>query len=218
MTRDPKEWCIAAMANRKSTIEVEPLRPVALKPYQKAVIDWLQDSASTTQVKLMGTRIGYSLEIVRQCLEEREATSAEDHEAATVMVPMYDGYTYTKGADFMAALSVDRLEEMAKEIDTAAAELNIQGGHGMTNEFINYDPLSRYPAEDRARIRDFFLRGNEIALAVEDHNIDMDILAEQSDVGLEAILEIMHGHILDVDEATIKAIEDAVAGIVGGGA
>lgn len=88
----------------------------------------------------------------------------------------------------------------------------------MTNEFINYDPLSRYPAEDRARIRDFFLRGNEIALAVEDHNIDMDILAEQSDVGLEAILEIMHGHILDVDEATIKAIEDAVAGIVGGGA
>lgn len=39
----------------------------------------------------------------------------------------------------------------------------------MTNEFIRHDPLSRYPEEDRARIRQLYLRSNAIALAVEDH-------------------------------------------------
>ena len=85
----------------------------------------------------------------------------------------------------------------------------------MTNEFISYDPMSRYPEEDRARIRDFHLRGIDIAVAVEDHNIDLGILSDRAGVGQDVIHAVMHGHILDVDEATIRAIEDAVAGIVG---
>lgn len=58
MTQDPKEWCIAQMANRQPSIEVDTLRPVALKPYQKAMFDWLQDSTSTKQVTLMRTDVG----------------------------------------------------------------------------------------------------------------------------------------------------------------
>lgn len=85
----------------------------------------------------------------------------------------------------------------------------------MTNEFISYDPMSRYPEEDRARIRDFHLRGNDIALAVEDHNIGLDVLSDRSGIDKDVIHAVMYGHILDVDEATIRAIEDAVAGIVG---
>lgn len=49
MTQDPKEWCISAMANRQPTIKVVPLHPVAFKPYQKAVFDWLQDSTSRSR-------------------------------------------------------------------------------------------------------------------------------------------------------------------------
>lgn len=88
----------------------------------------------------------------------------------------------------------------------------------MTNEFTSYDPMSRYPAEDRARIRDFFLRGNDIAVAVEDHNIDLGALSDRAGIDQDVIHAVMHGHVLDVEEAAIKAIEDAVAGIVGGAA
>ncbi|MDX0165783.1 hypothetical protein GOC43_28800 [Sinorhizobium meliloti] len=88
MTQDPKEWCIAQMANHKPSIKVEALRPVALKPYQEAFI--------------------------REFL-------AEEHEAVTVMVPLNGGYAYQRGVEAIATLSVDRLKEMFKEIDTAAA-------------------------------------------------------------------------------------------------
>lgn len=85
----------------------------------------------------------------------------------------------------------------------------------MTNEFISFDILAGYPAEDRDRIRDYFLRGNEIALAVEDYNIDLDVLSDRSGISLDLLNEVINGHILEVDEATISAIEDAVAGIAG---
>ncbi|OCW56275.1 hypothetical protein [Hoeflea olei] len=87
----------------------------------------------------------------------------------------------------------------------------------MTNEFIRHDPLSRHPEEVRDRIRQLYLRANQIALAVED-GVDLDVLSDRAGVGRQAIIEIMHGHIHDVDEPTIKAIEDAVAGIVGAAA
>lgn len=58
MSQYPKEWCIAAMASRKPMIEVDPLRPVALRTYQKAVFDWLQDSTSTKQVTVMRSNVG----------------------------------------------------------------------------------------------------------------------------------------------------------------
>lgn len=86
----------------------------------------------------------------------------------------------------------------------------------MTNEFISFDILAGYPEEDRQRIRDYFLRGNAIALAVEDYNIDLDVLSGRSGISLDLIDEVINGHILEVEETTIKAIEDAVTGIVGG--
>lgn len=88
----------------------------------------------------------------------------------------------------------------------------------MTNECIRYDPLSRHPEEDRARIRQLYRRGNAIALAVEDHGLDLDNLAARAGIGSDVIVAVMHGHIHDVEEATIRAIEDAVRGIVGGAA
>lgn len=49
---------------------------------------------------------------------------AEDHEVVTVMVPPRLGSTYRRGVDaYMTKLSVDRLKEMAAQIDTAAAAL-----------------------------------------------------------------------------------------------
>ncbi|MDR6587417.1 hypothetical protein [Agrobacterium tumefaciens] len=84
----------------------------------------------------------------------------------------------------------------------------------MTNEFISFDILAGYPEEDRHRIRDYFLRGNRIALAVEDYNIDLDVLSDRSGISLDLIDEVINGHILEVDEATIRAIEDAVADII----
>lgn len=47
---------------------------------------------------------------------------AEEHEVVTVMVPSNGGYTYPRGVDsYMAKLSVERLKEMAAQIDTTAA-------------------------------------------------------------------------------------------------
>ncbi|MDH2091475.1 hypothetical protein N5K21_22345 [Rhizobium pusense] len=47
---------------------------------------------------------------------------AEEHEVVSVVVPSNGGYTYQRGVDaYMAKLSVDRLKEMAAQIDTAAA-------------------------------------------------------------------------------------------------
>jgi hypothetical protein len=87
MTQTPEEWAIAAMAERKPGIEIAPLRPAALKPYQEA----------------------YFRELL-----------AEESEIVTVMVPSNGGYTYQRGVDaYMAKLSVDRLKEMAAQIDTA---------------------------------------------------------------------------------------------------
>ncbi|RVG70893.1 hypothetical protein [Sinorhizobium meliloti] len=49
---------------------------------------------------------------------------AGEHEVVTVMVPPRVGPTYQRGIDsYMAKLSVDRLKEMAAQIDTAAAAL-----------------------------------------------------------------------------------------------
>ena len=58
MTQTPEEWTVAAIAKRKPGIEIGPLRPAALKPYQEAMLNWLQDSTSTKQVTVMATRIG----------------------------------------------------------------------------------------------------------------------------------------------------------------
>lgn len=58
MTQTPKEWCVAALADRKPGIEIGPLLPAALKPYQEAIIREMLDSTSTTQVTVMATRIG----------------------------------------------------------------------------------------------------------------------------------------------------------------
>lgn len=89
MIQTPKERKIAALANPKPGIHVEPLRPPALKPYQEAFI--------------------------REML-------ADEHEAVTVMVPSNGSYTYQRGIDsYLGKLSVDRLKEMAAQIDTAAA-------------------------------------------------------------------------------------------------
>ncbi|MDR6587416.1 hypothetical protein [Agrobacterium tumefaciens] len=54
MGMTPTEWTIAALADRKPGIEIAPLRPVALKPYQKAFLREMLDSTSTTkQVTVM---------------------------------------------------------------------------------------------------------------------------------------------------------------------
>ena len=89
MTQTPEEWTIAAIAKRKPGIEIAPLRPAPLQPWQEAFI--------------------------RDML-------AEEDEVVTVMVPSRLGPAYQRGVDsYMANLSVDRLKEMAVQIDTAAA-------------------------------------------------------------------------------------------------
>ncbi|WP_107675034.1 hypothetical protein [Agrobacterium sp. LAD9] len=89
MTQSPEEWTIAALANRKPGIEIAPLRPAALQPYQEAFL--------------------------------REMI-AEEHDEVTVMVPSNDSYNYQRGVEsYMEKLSVDRLKEMAGQIDAAVA-------------------------------------------------------------------------------------------------
>lgn len=85
-------------------------------------------------------------------------------------------------------------------------------------EFISYDPMSRYQKEDRSGIRDFRLRGNRIAVTVEDYDIDLDVLSARAGVGRDVIHGVMHGHTLDVDEVTVLRIEAAVTGILDGAA
>ncbi len=57
MIQLPEEWTLAALADRKPGIEIAPLRPAALKPYQEAFIRELlaeEHEAVTVMVPLNG--------------------------------------------------------------------------------------------------------------------------------------------------------------------
>ena len=53
MIQSPEELTVAALAKRKPGIEIGPLRPAALKPYQEAFIREMLESTSTKQVTIM---------------------------------------------------------------------------------------------------------------------------------------------------------------------
>ena len=60
MTQSPEEWAIAAMADRKPGIEIAPLRPAALKPYQEAFIRELLAQEHVVVTVMVPSNGGYT--------------------------------------------------------------------------------------------------------------------------------------------------------------
>lgn len=124
MTQTPEEWTIAALADRKSGIRIEPLRPAALELYQKSLIDQLIDADPAF------TRVS----IKDQPRQVEHVVPGDWHPwdlQDTVVVPSNGGYTYQRGVDLMLRPSLDQFREMTAQLKAVADDLEKMMGDGV---------------------------------------------------------------------------------------
>lgn len=74
------------------------------------------------------------------------------------------------------------------------------------DNFVRFNPLSRYPRAERKDLREKHLRANDIAVMLEDRGISArDLVA--TGLAADGIESILDGHVRRVDLATIGKIE-----------